>query len=197
MGDSDTEKKPVDGSDIADSNIPKLIIILLLILAAFAPLAITYSGYWGYSLTIVAISWIMYSSEFGTTFELVTPSPYSLMIIFPFFLFRLALPYQINKYYKGRTTRGRTAVAAVLADLPFIIIFIPVIIMNLLGGGIFIINAPVPIMMIVGILILWRLPMPEAKVPWDGVERSKYWWEEQVAGDSTSDQSESPWKNQK
>ncbi len=195
MGDSDTEKNPVAGSGIADTNIPKLIVILLVILAAFAPLAVLYSGYWGYSLTIVAITWMMYSSEFGTTFELV--NAYSLMVFFPFLLFRLALPYQINKYYKGRTTRGRTAVAAILAELPFFIIFIPSIILNMLGGGIFMTNAPVPIMMIAGILILWRLPMPEAKVPWDGVERSKYWWEEQVAEGSTSEQPESPWENQK
>ena len=36
---------------------------------------------------------------------------------------------------------------------------------------------PLPIQMIVGILILWRSPLPEPVTPWDDVVESKSWWE--------------------
>ncbi|MFW9925367.1 MAG: hypothetical protein ACFFDM_01230, partial [Candidatus Thorarchaeota archaeon] len=113
--------------------------------------------------------------------------------MFPFLLLRLALPYQLNKYYQNRTTRPRTAFAAVLADLPYIVVFLPLIIISIISGGMFYPSWPTPIMMIFGLLVLWRRPMPKAKVPWGEVESTKYWWEEEQSDTPSSNKSKTPW----
>jgi hypothetical protein len=195
LGDSNIEKIDIEGSKSIGPNTSRLIVILTIILAAFAPLAFSYYGsyygFWDTSLMITAVLWTVSWTQYGMNFQLVYPG--SMMIIFPFFLLRLVLPYQINKYYQSRTTRSRTVIAAVIADIPFIILSIPVLIISLIGGGIFVINGPFPLMMIVGLLILWRKPMPKAQVPWDGVERTRSWWEEEESEDPPTKQSESPW----
>lgn len=179
-------------SEIVNPNISRLLVILSIIMAFIAPIAFWYYADGGFSFSVIAILWQLYVSNYGIDFYLVSPSM-SMLPMFPFLLLRLALPYQLNKYYQNRTTRPRTALAAVLADLPYIVVFLPLIIISIISGGMFYPSWPTPIMMIFGLLVLWRRPMPKAKVPWGEVESTKYWWEEEQSDTPSSNKSKTPW----
>ncbi len=160
----------------------QLIIILMILIAFFAPAAMAGEHYFSsFYLNITAMTWQVNVSQFGLTIQFL--EPYMLLTMSPFLLFRAGFVYQISKYYRGKTTRGRTAIAAVLSEAPFFVLFFFWAISTALYSG-FGLNSPLPIMMVVGLLILWRFPMPTVKVPWEGAEEPTPWWEEESKEDT-------------
>ena len=173
----DFGKKPELGhTEKADSNRAQIIAILMTLIAFRAPFAMTVSSY-GYSfyLNITAMIWSMVMDEYGFSFQFL--NIYSLMAMIPFLMFRVAFVYQITRYYQGKTTRGRTTIAAVLSEAPILAIYVLIIITSAIYSG-WGLNFPLPIMMIVGLLLLWRFPVPEATVPWECADEPTPWWEE-------------------
>ena len=180
MGDLERETELGDTGK-ADSNRVPIIAILMTLIAFLAPFAM--AGYsYGYSfyLNITAVLWTLNMTEFGFSFQFIT---YSLLTMIPFYMFRFAFVYQITRYYQGKTTRGRTSVVAILSDAPILALYVLFIITSTIYGGSAIyggigLDFPLPIMMIVGLLLLWRSPVLEAKVPWEGADEPTPWWDE-------------------
>ncbi|MFX1559248.1 MAG: hypothetical protein ACFFBL_01545 [Promethearchaeota archaeon] len=171
----------------------QLIAVLMTLLAFFAPVAS--SGYsFGYSfyLMIVAMTWSLYLDEsFVIRFEFLPT--YAILGMIPFLLFRVASIYQLTRYYQGKTTKGRARIAAFIGDAPFLVVYSFMIMVGGIYGG-FGLNFPLPIMMVVGLLLLWKSPVPEATVPWEGMSDPVPWWEEEKKEEKTETSADNqPW----
>ena len=178
-------------TDKTDSKSVQIIAILMALIAFLAPVAVT--GYiYGYSsnFIITAMLWSIYMDGYSIHFQLL--NIYSVLTVIPFLMFRVAFVYQITRYYQGKTTRGRTIIAAVLSEAPFLAIYIFYILISAFWGGIGL-NFPLPIMMIVGLLLLWRFPMHEAIVPWEDIEEPTPWWEEDSEDKEEPTADNQPW----
>lgn len=172
-----------------DSKRASIIAILMALIAFLAPAAV--AGYdFGYDsfLSITSILWVIYMDGYNVRFEFI--NPFYLMGMIPFLMFRVAFVYQITRYYRGKTTRGRTAAGAVISEAPFFAMYALWIITVGIYGA-FGYNFPLPIMMIVGLLLLWRFPVSEVTVPWKGANDQRAWWEE-----NTEDKTEPATDNQ-
>ncbi len=143
-----------------------------------APIAT--AGYIAYGssfyLTITALLWSVYITNTGISFQFPFLFVYNLLTMFPILLFRIALVYQITRYYQGKTTRGRTAVVAFLSESPLLVFYFLFLITAMMYGGVGL-NFPLPILMILGLLLLWKFPVHEATVPWEEEDEPTYWWE--------------------
>jgi len=171
------------------SRMPKLVGVLMLVLAVLAPFAVL-----GYSnfFNIQSLFWMLTLNQYGIHLDIIPPGAIFLML--PFLLIRLTLPYQMVRYYHGKTTRTRTAVVAILSESPFLAVFVLQLTFSLIiSGMMFGISLPAPITMIVGLLLLWRKPIPEVTVPWDGTEKTRQWWDEASKVEQEPSKSEGPW----
>jgi hypothetical protein len=99
----------------------------------------------------------------------------------------------IIRYYQGKTTKGRARIGAFIADAPFLIVYLIYFFTSgiIVGIGL---NLPLPIMTIVVLLLIWKYPVYEPTVPWEGSDDFRPWWEdkpeEEEAKPSAEDQ---PW----
>jgi hypothetical protein len=98
--------------------------------------------------------------------------------VLPFLCLRLVPVLQMIRYYRGNSTRKLTALIILIGDG----VYLP-------GNIVALINSlslsfpdwfliPLPIQMIVGLLILWRAPLPEPTKPWTEQKESRDWWAE-------------------
>jgi len=188
----DFEKVPELGNTgKADVNRAPPVAVLMVLIAFLAPVAI--SGYnYGYSffVNISAILWSVYWDGYNISFQFL--NMFVVMSLIPFLMFRLAFVYQITRYYQGKTTRGRTTIAAVLSEAPLLVIYAIFMITSGIYGGLGL-NFPSPIMMIVGFLLLWRFPLPQVTVPWEGIDEPTPWWEESPEEKTDSTADNQPW----
>jgi hypothetical protein len=185
MGDIAKEPKLID-TDARDTNRVSIIAIMMAALTFFAPVAVSGVGF--FYLVISAVLWSIYLNGYNIRFEF--HNSFTLIIMIPFAMFRVASTYLIVRYYQRKTTKGRAIIAAVLGDAPFLFIYSFLFIMMSIYGGLGL-NFPVPIMMIVGFLLLWRFPVEEVTVPWESPEEPTPWW-----GKKPPDTKESPDDNQ-
>ena len=94
--------------------------------------------------------------------------------------FRILFPYQMMRYYQGKTTRKRTLVLGVyteLLEVPLTIfeaIFVALI--YRMWSGIYILSRfPIPLLLIVGIWLIRFFPAP-SKQDWDLEGETRKWW---------------------
>ena len=188
----DFEKEPTTAStEKQATNRVSIIALLMAGLAFLAPVASAGYAYgFDYSINISAILWSFTISPYYFGFQFL--NPFTLMSMVPFLLFRIASVYQISRYYQGKTTKGRARIAAFIGDAPFLIVYIFVFIVMGFYGGVGL-NFPLPIMMIVGLLLLWRFPVADVTVPWEGADEPKSWWEESPEDKTDSTSDNTPW----
>ena len=190
MGVSETATH-VNGPTETTTKKVSLIAIVLTVLAFFAPVAS--SGYaFGYSyfVNISAILWSVYIDEYGIRF--LSLNPFSLIMMVPFLLFRVASVYQIIRYYQGKTTKGRAKIGAFIADAPFLIVYLFYFITFGIIGGIGL-NLPLPIMMLVALFLIWKYPAYEPGVPWEGPDEFTPWWKEEPEEKTEPISEDQPW----
>ncbi len=157
------------------ANRVSIVALLMSTLAFFAPVASSgYASGIDYFIIISAFFWALTISPHYFVFQFF--NPITLMMMVPFLLFRIASVYQISRYYQGKTTKGRARIGAFIGDAPFLIVYMFIFITVGFYGGIGL-NFPLPIMMIVGLLLLWKFPVHEATVPWEEEGEPTYWWE--------------------
>ena len=188
----DFEKEPtMIGKNKTSANRVSIITILMTVLAFLAPVALAgYTSGWDYNINISAILWSFYMSPYYTGFQFLYPG--NLMMMIPFLMFRIASTYQLARYYQRKTTKGRARLAVALSDGP--ILFVYIIFLITAGiSGVWGLNYPLPIMMFVGLLLLWRFPVEEPTVPWEGSEEPKSWWEEKPEETTEPPDDDQPW----
>lgn len=190
MGDFKRQTE-LGNKNTTSSNRVQITAVLMTLIAFLAP--VVTAGYsYGYSfyLNITAMLWSIYIDEYSFNFQFI--NVYSSLAMIPFLLFRVAFVYQIVRYYQGKTTRGRTVVAAVLSEAPFLALYVLYLFTFAFYGGLGL-NFPTPIMMIVGLLLLWRSPVPDVVVPWEGADEPTPWWEEKPQEKTEPPADDQPW----
>jgi hypothetical protein len=119
-------------------------------------------------LNIHAILWISMSGTIPPIIFL----PFGLISNWWILLLRLAIVYQVYRYYHGRASRESVILAGLLSESPGIFL-IPI---TLFSAG------PIPILFIAGIIIVFLLPSPEPVAPFLEEEAKKWWEEDETVG---------------
>ena len=125
---------------------PQLGVIILAILAILSPEAIRiYSSPEGSYIDLAAmwlniISIVLEGNIFNTSFFFVA---------IPITLLRLVFPLMMYRYYRSMTSRRKVIATGVLVDLPMLIFGLPLL-----------------ILLIVGLTILWFVPVPKRPISW-------------------------------
>ena len=172
MGDFETITGTNESNDIPTRNVSSIALVSTA-LAFLAPVASSGSSYF---VNISAVSWSVYIDAWsGIRFEFL--SPFIMMMMIPFLLFRIVSVYVVTRYYQGKTTKGRARIGAFIADAPFLILYLIYFftVGFIIGVGL---NLPLPIMTIVSLLLIWKFPVHEPTVPWEGSDDFRPWWEE-------------------
>ncbi len=124
---------------------PQLGVIILTILAIFSPEAISvYSSPEGPDIFLVAMwlntmSIVLAGYSFNTSF---------FFIAIPLTLFRLTFPLMVYRYYRSMTSRRSVILTGIFVELPMLILGYPLL-----------------ILFIVGLAVLWFVPVPISKRP--------------------------------
>jgi hypothetical protein len=92
----------------------------------------------------------------------------------PFLCLRLVPALQMISYYRGNSTRRRTALIILIGDGIFLPGNLVALITSFSFPGWLVV--PLPIQMIAGLLILWKTPIPEPTKPWREQKESTDWW---------------------
>jgi hypothetical protein len=99
---------------------------------------------------------------------------------FQYVFLKYLLIFQVNKYYRLRTTRKRVVVVAILSELQWFVMFdVPNIIRFILEGGDWTVAQwilPIPVVLMACILLLVFVPRPESDPIWIDKEEKKSWW---------------------
>ena len=159
---------------------PIVVGTVMTLVALLAPFAFNLSSYDGLYLSIIGVLWNFTSSPHYTHLDIA--NPFMIISMMPFGFFRLAYAYQMFRLYKGRTTKKRTLTLGIVSELPFALVFIPVLIMWFLNPyGPMYLMGPTFILLIVGILIIRLKPPLEPPEIWEGMADEKPWWVEESA----------------
>ncbi len=159
---------------------PIVVGTVMTLVALLAPFAFNLSSYDGLYLSIIGVLWNFTSSPYYTYLDIA--NPFMIISMMPFGFFRLAYAYQMFRLYKGRTTKKRTLTLGIVSELPFALVFIPVLIMWFLNPyGPMYLMGPTFILLIVGILIIRLKPPLEPPEIWEGMADEKPWWVEESA----------------
>ena len=154
---------------------PEVVGIVMALVALLAPLAFSIAIYDGLHLSVTAVLWGFISSPYQTYLDIL--NIFTLFAMMPFGFLRLAYAYQMVRLYKGRTTKKRTLTLGIVSELPFMILFIPFVIIWLLDQhGSVALGGPTLILLIVGILIVRFRPPPESPETWAEISEEKSWW---------------------
>jgi len=152
---------------------------ILLIFGLFAPIMMMMNTWGMYpDINIQSMFWMYDPSSYMPGFFGFSLIPvYAFTSMFPFLLLRIVPVSQIYRYYNGKTTRKRALIASSIGDGVFLIMYSPYLIVSIMFGSFYYLIIPLPFQMIVGLVILWRRPLPIPTTPWEGVAESKSWWE--------------------
>ncbi|TFH11649.1 MAG: hypothetical protein E4H14_00385 [Candidatus Thorarchaeota archaeon] len=169
---SETQSKPAENEDSKQSRFqnPLLWGTMMAILALLAPVSLTIS-FREYETIYTFSALIWHGTRFSTG---IFRMENFFGAFLPILCLRLASALQTANYYRGNTTRKRTALIILIGEGPYLLSNIVALFSFLQLPGLLII--PLPIQMIVGLLILWRLPLPEPTKPWKEKEESGSWW---------------------
>ncbi|MHA2378141.1 MAG: hypothetical protein ACXADS_02615 [Candidatus Thorarchaeota archaeon] len=160
---------------------PWMITTIMLVLAFFGPMSLNIypDGLMGRAIYIFSMTWQITDLA---TMDLVIFEIWIVMITALLAFMRPVFVYQLARYYKGRTTRGRTVIVGVISELQMTIITALVflyLLSNPITVFVYIIAVPIPVLLLVGLAFIWLIPVPELAVPWKELDEPKDWWKEE------------------
>jgi len=136
----------------------RVLVFVLSLLTLLAPMFCYISSV---DIYIASATWIYSLSSQDVFF-------FPIMFTIPLTMLRFLFAYQINRYYEGMTTRGKTLALGILADGPGFLLLLVMVITLLVPSLWVYIFYPTPLLFLSGALVLWRKPIPKPKTPWDG-----------------------------
>ena len=167
------------------------------VLAFVAPIAFMYHASFLYPyIEIYALMWgVRFSSTAWDFWVYILIDPWSFITLesWLFIGIRILFPYQMVRYYQGKTTRKRTLVLGVVSDLSYILLafllaFLMLFqIMILAARGVDVgipgigLPLPIPSLLVVGMLLIRFFP-PPSKQDWDLEGETRKWWLENGPG---------------
>ena len=118
------------------------------------------------SITIYTTMWKLQISSYNSSFRLLPLG--DVLISLPFSLPRLVFAYQMARYYNGKTSRSKTLIVGVLSEM-WLLFIIALLTMIAAATSMIILDTtiPLPFLLVMGVILLWRRPMTQPTTPWD------------------------------
>ena len=142
---------------------PLVVGLVMAALAVLSPFLIQITN------TIVRIyttTWMLQISSYHSSFRLLPLG--DLLISLPFSLQRLVFAYQMARYYGGKTSRTNTIIVGVLSEMWLLLIIALLTMIAAASSMIFLdTTIPLPLLLLMGVILLWRRPMAQPTTPWD------------------------------
>ncbi|MHA2143058.1 MAG: hypothetical protein ACXADC_11445 [Candidatus Thorarchaeota archaeon] len=162
---------------------PWMITTTMFILAFFGPMSLNiYPGFGPFETDMIYIFAMTYQFLNIFTLDLVVFDLPLIMATALFSFMRPVFVYQLSRYYKGRTSRGRTIAVGIISELQMTIItglVLLYLISSPIMAFVYMIAIPIPILLLLGLVFMWTVPVPEIHVPWKELDQPKSWWDEE------------------
>ncbi|MFW9807662.1 MAG: hypothetical protein ACFFFK_13120 [Candidatus Thorarchaeota archaeon] len=170
-------KKPHMSLDISGMAIsPTTITTIMLIIALFGPVSINFypDPWFGPMVYFCGMTW----QTIGFNLSYLMFSALLLLVSIPFMFLRLVFVYQIYKYYQGLVTRKRTFIVGVLSEIQFPLITFFIMPFTIGNPSLTsFIAIPIPLLLLVGLVILYFVNLPLPTDGWKELDTSQDWWE--------------------
>ncbi len=152
----------------------RVVVFIIGALALFAPYMLVLQLDQG-TVVIDAMTWKFTRSDSYWWFDFMVD--YLMVVTFPFTVWRLALVYQMIRYYRGRSTRRTTFLLAVVAEM--VEVTVDLVYTHVLFTGYWgpLLTIPTPLMLVGASVFLWLTPYPVPKTPFDDQPEPDKWWE--------------------
>ncbi|MHA3963192.1 MAG: hypothetical protein AM325_006595 [Candidatus Thorarchaeota archaeon SMTZ1-45] len=149
------------------------VVAVSLIIALFAPVGITLIShpYGAFAANLIGVFWMVF---IGTPIPvdgggMVPPTvdPTAGIMVVPLIALRLLFVFLLYRAYNGQTSRRSAILLGVLSELYLVIINIPSYISSITTlsiGGLYL---PLPILLLVGALMVWKFPPFVPSKPWE------------------------------
>jgi hypothetical protein len=166
VGQVDSARVPVD---------LRIVCVVVGVFALFAPFVVSIETTRG-QVTFGAMTWAYITSGQGGGFHF-----FSLMewiVVLPLGMWRVIFVYQMFRYYRGWSTRNRTALAGILAELPLLSFYYWGTYASSMGVLSYL-TIPTPLMLLAALAFLWLNPCPVPKTIFDEQAQPDQWWREE------------------
>ncbi|MFW9804246.1 MAG: hypothetical protein ACFFFC_16420 [Candidatus Thorarchaeota archaeon] len=147
---------------------PSLIGWIMSVLAIVLPFIVQISGTGVETdFTVAATAWMYQNSSYNTGFRFFTAQEWLASMLFT--LPRLLFAYQMYRYYQEKTTRMMTVLAGVFSELPVALVMTALLFWNAVSPTPSFLPTvvPIPILITVGFLMIWKRPTFVPTGPWD------------------------------
>ncbi len=141
-----------------------------LLVALFSPVGIIVIShpYGDFTAHIVGVFWTVFIGSpipiDGGGMVPPTVNPVSGILVFPLIVLRLLFVFQLYRVYGGQTSRRAAYTVGILGELFLVIINVLRSSPTFTTGNLYI---PIPILLVVGYLLLWRFPPYVPSTPWE------------------------------
>ena len=180
---------PQDAAEAGNSRLrPWMISAIMFVLAFYGPMSFNiYPGLGPFGTDMISIFSMTY--QVANIFALgITLFELPLVMIASLFSFmRPVFAYQLSRYFKGKTTRGRTIVVGVISEIQMTIItgvMLLYLMTNPFTPFVYMIAVPIPVLLLLGLIFMWKVPVVESHGPWKELDESKEWWDEKSETES-------------
>jgi len=149
--------------------------VTTLLVALFSPVGIILMShpYGEFAAHLVGVFWSTYIGSpipiDGGGMVPPTLNPVSGILVIPLIILRLLFVLQVYRAYSGKTSRGAAITVGVVSELFIVIINLLRSSPTFTTGDLYI---PIPILLLVGYLFLWRFPPYVPSTPWETPEES-------------------------
>jgi hypothetical protein len=175
---------PQDAAEAGNSRLrPWMITAIMFVLAFYGPMSINISpGFGPFGTDMIYL--------FGMTYQIanilslnITLFDLPIVAITALLSFmRPVFAYQLSRYFKGKTSRERTIVVGVMSELQMPLItgvMLLYLMTNPFTPFVYTIVVPLPVLLLLSLIFMWRIPVVESHGPWKEVDEPKEWWDEE------------------
>ena len=175
---SNTEQKPVRTIS------PQRVTIIATLIALICPLIVQFYDYGGSpfgDITIVAMTWVYYSSSWMGPYGGLMMDPFMLLQSLPFTFMRFVFGYMLYRLYSGKSTIKRVMLTGIIMELfmpvIYLVSYLPMLLMNP-GWFSMPVLLPIPILLLYGVVIIKLFPSPKDEL-WieTDIKTTGHWWE--------------------
>jgi len=180
---------PQEAKEAGNSRLrPWMITAIMFVLAFYGPMTLNiYPGFGPFGADMIYIFSMTYQVLNIFSLDITLFDLPIIMITALFTFMRPVFAYQLSRYFKGMTSRGRTIVFGVISELQMTIItgvLLLYLMTNPFAPFVYMIAVPIPILLLLGLVFMWTVPVAESYGQWKELDESKEWWDEKSEAES-------------
>ncbi len=149
------------------------ITVTSLIVALFSPVGLSLIShpYGDFAANLIGMFWTVFVGSpipiDGGGMVPPTVDPTSGILALPLIALRFLFVFQLYRAYNGQTSRRTAILWGVLSELYLVIINVPSYISSIMTMSIDGLYIPIPILLLVGVLLVWKYPPFVPTTPWE------------------------------